>query len=93
MNMNDPSIQENYQIELLIDNPSQDEFFQEEKSELVSFLRKSLNNYTLNVYVKLDDSVKSGEVAYTNKEKYQKMVEKNPGLDDFRKQLGLELEL
>ncbi|MBK9638672.1 MAG: hypothetical protein IPO63_12990 [Bacteroidetes bacterium] len=93
MNINTPTIHENYQIELLIDNPAQHEFFQEEKSELVNFLRKSLNNYTLNVYVKLDDSVKSGEVAYTNKEKYQKMVEKNPGLDDFRKQLGLELEL
>ncbi len=93
MNMNVPTIHENYQIELLIDNPSQEELFQEERTELVNFLRQSLRNYTLNVYVKLDDSVKSGEVAYTNKEKYQKMVEKNPGLDDFRKQLGLELEL
>ncbi len=93
MNINTPTIQENYQIELLIDNPSQEELFQEERTELVNFLRQSLRNYTLNVYVKLDDSVKSGEVAYTNKEKYQKMVEKNPGLDDFRKQLGLELEL
>ena len=93
LNMNIPTIQENYQIELLIDNHSQEEFFQEERTELVSFLRKSLRNYTLNVHVKFDENVKSGEVAYTNKEKYQKMVEKNPGLDDFRKQLGLELEL
>ena len=93
MNINTPVIHENYQIELLIDNPAQQELFQEERTELVNFLRKRLNNYTLNVYVKLDDSAKSGEVAYTNKEKYQKMVEKNPGLDDFRKQLGLELEL
>ena len=93
LNMNIPTILDNYQIELLIENPSQEEFFQEERTELVSFLRKSLRNYTLNVHVKFDENVKSGEVAYTNKEKYQKMVEKNPGLDDFRKQLGLELEL
>ena len=91
--MNIPTILENYQIELLIDNHSQEEFFQEERTELVSFLRKSLRNYTLNVHVKFDENVATGEVAYTNKEKYQKMVEKNPGLDDFRKQLGLELEL
>jgi hypothetical protein len=30
--------------------------------------------------------------AYTIKEKYQKMVEKNPQLEDFRQQLGLELD-
>ncbi|MBK7964380.1 MAG: DNA polymerase III subunit gamma/tau [Bacteroidetes bacterium] len=88
-----PSIQGNYQIELLIDNPAQQELFQEERVELVNFMRKSLNNYLVNVYVKMNENVSSGEVAYTNKEKYQKMVEKNPGLDDFRKQLGLELEL
>jgi DNA polymerase III subunit gamma/tau len=88
-----PTIQSNYQIEWMIDNPAQQEMFQEERVELVNFLRKSLNNYLVNVYVKLNENITSGEVAYTNKEKYQKMVEKNPGLDDFRKQLGLELEL
>lgn len=93
MNSYTPTIQQNYQIEWMIDNPAQQEMFQEERVELVNFMRKSLNNYLVNVYVKMNENVSSGEVAYTNKEKYQKMVEKNPGLDDFRKQLGLELEL
>ena len=64
----------------------------EERQELIDYLRKQLKNYQLQLRTKITESKKSEETAYTNKEKYQKMVEKNPELEEFRKQLGFELE-
>jgi len=88
-----PVIKENYQIEISVHNPTQLELLVEEKEDLVNYLREKLSNYALNVHAVIDENREQGEEIFTNKEKYKKMAEKNPGLDDFRKQLGLELEL
>jgi len=88
-----PVIKENYQIEISVHNPTQLELLVEEKEDLVNYLREKLSNYALNVHAVIAENREQGEEVFTNKEKYKKMAEKNPGLDDFRKQLGLELEL
>ncbi len=93
LTMKMPSLIEGHIIELTIHNPSQDELLMEEKTELLDFLRKSLGNYSLIMRTRLEAAAADPEQVYSNKEKYKKMNEKNPGLDDFRKQLGLELEL
>ncbi|MBL7924124.1 MAG: DNA polymerase III subunit gamma/tau [Bacteroidia bacterium] len=93
MTMNAPTLLENFLVELVIHNPAQSELLQEEKSDMLDWLRKELGNYKLNLVTRLEEKANDPEQAYTNKEKYKKMNEKNPGLDDFRQQLGLELEL
>ena len=80
-------------IELTIHNPSQDELLTEEKTDLLDHLRRTLGNYSLIIRTRLEAMAADPEQVYSNKEKYIKMTEKNPGLDDFRRQLGLELEL
>lgn len=80
-------------IELTIHNASQDELIMEEKAPLLDYLRTSLRNHTLQLQTRMDATSADPEQAFTAKEKYKKMAEKNPGLDDFRRQLGLELEL
>jgi DNA polymerase-3 subunit gamma/tau len=93
LTMNPPKLLEDFVIELVIHNPSQEELLQEEKIDMLDWLRKKLNNYKLTLITRLEEMAKDPEQVFTNKEKYKKMAEKNPGLDDFRKQLGLELEL
>ena len=93
LTMNPPILKPNFEIELVIHNPSQEELLQEEKVGLMDWLRSKLNNYKIILTTKLEEASLDPEKAFTNKEKYNKMAEKNPGLDDFRKQLGLELEL
>ena len=88
-----PVLIENNYIEVEIQNQSQEHLMVEERQELIDFLRKQLNNYQLQLRTRLNEAGKNENEAYTNKEKYQQMVEKNPELEDFRKQLGLELEL
>lgn len=91
MTMNQPMIIGDNIVELIIHNQSQDNEIQAEKQDIVSYLRKELNNYKLILQTKIIEEA-AKETAYTNKERYQKMVQKNPDLEEFRKQLGLELE-
>ena len=93
LTMNKPIIGDGCEIRLSIHNPSQDALLQEEKPELLAWLRKKLNNSGITLVTVLEENPDMKEQAFTNKEKYQKMVEANPHLDDFRKQLGLELDM
>ncbi len=76
-------------IELEIVNISQENLLNEEKKALMDYLRSALKNDKIQFQVKLLDSPKD-ETVYTAKEKYQKMVERNPALEEMRKKLGLE---
>lgn len=78
-------------IELEIVNLSQENLLNEEKQVMMDFLRSTLNNYHLQLKTVLTEAPKD-ETIYTSKEKYQKMVERNPTLEEMRKQLGLELD-
>ena len=87
-----PTLQDDNCIQLEIQHQSQEQLLIEEKQSLIDYLRKQLNNYKLQLRTVIIET-KDDSTAYTNKEKYQKMVEKNPDLEEFRKQLGFELEL
>jgi len=87
-----PTMLDEKTIEMVIHNLTQNNSLQEEKQLLMDYLRKELNNYHLQLSTRIEENPDSKSVAYTNKERYQIMVEKNPDLDEFRKQLGLELE-
>lgn len=81
------------EITLEVQNRAQEEMVTEESVHLLETIRKKLNNYNIVLRTRLALQATDPESAYTNREKYQKLAEKHPGLDDFRKQLGLELEL
>lgn len=93
LTMKMPVMTEGDIIELTLHNASQDELILEEKAPLLDYLRTHLRNHTLQLQTRMDPTSADPEQAFTAKEKYRKMAEKNPGLDDFRRQLGLELEL
>lgn len=93
LTMNKPTMKGEFDIELIIHNQAQENLMQEEKTHLMDHLRRKLNNYKLQLTTVIVSLTDESDVAYTNKERYVKMVQKNPDLDDFRKSLGLELEL
>jgi DNA polymerase-3 subunit gamma/tau len=92
LTMNKPEILAGNVIELVIHNESQENLLMEERQGLMDFLRKALNNYHLQFTTRIEAEMAS-DIAYTNKDKYQRMAQKNPDLEEFRKQLGLDLEL
>ncbi len=58
--------------------------------ELLSFLRKSLNNFDINLSISVNEE-KEKQYAYTSKEKYQKLKEKNPNIESLRKTFDLDI--
>lgn len=76
-------------VELL--SPVHDTMLNNIKSELTGFLRDQLRNHTIQVRgeVLADDEKK---IIYTNREKFDFLVEKNPILRELRDRLGLDTD-
>lgn len=61
------------------------------RSDLITYLKSSLNNR----HIKLETELKEDEqskVPYTNKEKFDFMAEKKPILNELRNRLGLDTD-
>jgi DNA polymerase-3 subunit gamma/tau len=76
-------------ITLQLTNPIEEPILQGIKSELVAYLRERINNSTLQVEGEMQQNNKKRK-AYTNKEKFDYLVEKNPLLKQLQEKLGLD---
>ncbi len=88
LNANSPILKDNFRIELVIQNTTQETDINNKKPELLGYLRKQLNNTLLDLDLVINKSNVS-KSFYTEKDKYKKLVEKNPKLDELRKKFGL----
>ncbi|HKR06164.1 MAG TPA: DNA polymerase III subunit gamma/tau [Bacteroidia bacterium] len=90
MNKRKPELKDNFIIEITVDNKMQaDELFSEQIS-LLPFLKKKLRNTQIKITSAVIELKARPDEAYTPKEKFMKMAEKNPALDTLRKQFDLE---
>ncbi|MEO5570823.1 MAG: DNA polymerase III subunit gamma/tau [Bacteroidia bacterium] len=90
MNKRKPVLKDDFTIEVIVDNKMQaDEIFSEQQS-LLPFLKKNLSNRQLKIVSTIIEVKDKPDEAYTAKEKFMKMVEKNPALDTLRTQFDLE---
>lgn len=88
---NEPQLKDNFTIELALDNSTQEVVLAEEKTDLMEFLREKLKN----TEVTLNATIQRGEEEYktnTPRDRYIKLVEKNPNLDKLRQQLDLDID-
>ena len=86
---NDP-ILENEEITILIENKIQESILQDEQVYFLNYLRAQLNNFNLNIITrKVERQLKNR--LYTSIEKYQYLVQKNPQLEEMRKQFNLDV--
>jgi len=58
--------------------------------DLLSFLRKTLNNFDINLSISVNEEMEK-QYAYTPKEKFEKLKEKNPNIDLLRKTFDLDI--
>ena len=58
--------------------------------DLLSHLRKKLNNYDINLDITVNEELEK-QYAYTPVEKYEKLKEKNPNIDLLRKTFDLDI--
>lgn len=62
---------------------------EQEKHELLHFLREKLNNYTVDLSITVNEEMKQ-TVPYSEKDKFEYLKEKNPAIEKLRKALDLD---
>ena len=58
--------------------------------ELMVFLKKSLNNYDLQLSIGINEEMEK-QYAFTDRDKYEKLLEKNPAIETLRRTFDLDI--
>ncbi len=78
-------------IEFTTNNKSLEEAIIEDKMNLLGFLRKELNNYSIQLELKMVESEDKANL-YTATDRYKRLAEKNPEINKFRQAFDLDIE-
>ena len=90
LKIDEPKISDDNLILLELSNSTNKIELKEEKNELIEYLRKSLENYEIDLEISINESIEK-KFIYTNEEKYEKLKEKNQSLELLRKTFNLDL--
>ncbi len=86
-----PQLLDDFEIKYFIDNAVQRRDFEQNQSDMLEFMRKTLNNYSIRLTLEVI-KVQEKTNFYTDGDKLQAMAEKNPVVKDLVKRLGLDTE-
>jgi len=86
---NVPEITDINKLSMKIGNSVQEEDIRQIKPELVSFLRKELRNSGIELSTRLE-KIESERVIFSDSEKLQMMMQKNPVLNEFKQKFNLD---
>ena len=84
-----PLLSDNFQAELSVDNRSQAEELMDRRTEIHDYLRRSLSNGGIEVTFRVEKDQKKRK-AYTDEEKFTRMLEANPTLLRLKNELSLD---
>ena len=85
------SLQEDDIVEFQVTNGVSEQEIKDNKLDIACFLRDTLENDSINISTKVNE-ILFEKKAYTDKEKFQKLLDKNPDLLYLRSKLKLEIE-
>jgi DNA polymerase-3 subunit gamma/tau len=77
-------------IHLVFPNETNKIELERQQYELMGYLRKSLNNFEINLSITVNEE-KSKKYAYTTREKFEKLKEKNAAIEALRKTFDLDI--
>jgi hypothetical protein len=76
---------------LRVENHVQDELIKNNKPQLVAWLRRELKNSSIDLFTEIVES-QSQKFAYTDGEKFEEMLQKNPDLAYMKQRFNLDFE-
>jgi DNA polymerase-3 subunit gamma/tau len=86
-----PVLKENGIIEFPVSNPLQEDLIRNIKTNLLTYLKKSLNNFSLDIVTTITEIVEINKL-YTSEDKFDHMAKKNPELIKLKQQFNLDFE-
>ncbi|HMU77742.1 MAG: DNA polymerase III subunit gamma/tau [Bacteroidia bacterium] len=88
----EPVVINGTEIHVTVDNQVLRDNLLSLKSEFLEYFKRELQNDFLTLEVRVEVSEKVLDKPYTAREKFKKMAEKNPELENFRKQFDLNFD-
>ncbi|MGK0412802.1 MAG: DNA polymerase-3 subunit gamma/tau [Polaribacter sp.] len=85
-----PKLESNFKVSFTVPNKLMEEQFRKGRPKLLNFLREKLNNYGIDIIVKLNETIEK-KFAYTPLEKFNKMKAVNPLLEKLRQTFELDM--
>lgn len=85
-----PKLTDRNIINLKLDNKAQEHEITDIKADLLGFLRHRLNNYEVDLKTFIEKGTEE-KGLYTSADKFKKMAQKNPALEELKKKLDLDL--
>jgi DNA polymerase III subunit gamma/tau len=85
------TLKENNTIELVLENETAVERINEEKTDLLGYLRRELRNYDIKLVTVVNKS-EAEKKLYTPQDKFRRMAEKNPNINKLRQQFDLDID-
>lgn len=86
---NEPRLLENHIVQISVENSVQEDQIRQLKHELIGYLRRNLNNSSIDVVVELNRA-KNEHRILTDEQKMKAMIKKNPALVNFKNKFNLD---
>ena len=80
-----------YEFEIAVGTKVQEKDFRNERPNILNYLRTTLKNFSIELNTRIDEKVVVKR-PYTNLDKYQHMVAKNPQLAELKKRFNLDFD-
>ena len=90
LSSNNPIIKNDNEINIFVNNLSQIELIEDEKYKILNYLKEKLSNNNVNLNIEMIKEEHKEKIPYTNTDKFNKMIESNPLLNDLKINLGLD---
>ncbi len=87
----EPELRADNTILLRIDNHVQDDLIKNIKPQLVSWLRRELKNSSIDLVTEVNET-EGPKIVYTDGEKFEEMLRKNPDLAYLKQRFNLDFE-
>ena len=91
LEINSPKLLPDQVIHIYLSNAAQREIILDEKHTILDFLRKNLKNKTIEITLEILKNVQQ-KTPYTNKDKFNQMVETNKYLENLKQKLSLDTD-
>lgn len=88
---NFPTLGEDNSLTLKVDSPVQEEQVKGIKPQIVSWLRRELNNSTIDLIIEVAE-IEDVKLIYTDSEKYEEMLKKNPAIALLKQRFMLDFD-
>lgn len=93
LNKRDPQLLNQFEIHHQVDNQVQADQIESNRGELLDFLRKKLNNWSLDIFLEVNINHEEDKRLLSGKDRFDELAKRNANLHSLLKTFNLDIDL